>query len=274
MSAAVVGRGAAEVGRVGRAAVVALTAVAALAALGACSGKPRSEEAARPPVAGDAAPCDAAAHAVPPRGATGDLQVRVEWPDVPVAARSSPGRTPCGTPRTPSVAPTTTWGIPDALVVVEGAPRAAAPPTARVTLADCALTPRITAGAALAITGAVDRPARLVLRNRGTLDHLTAGEPVPVQLPIAGHTVLAALAAGAIYSLETDAPDPEVAFIAAVPGQVTDAAGHALVRDLPAGAHAVTAWLPPRAGQPARIGRGTATVTGGELTELTITLAP
>ena len=189
--------------------------------------------------------------------------------------RSSAGRTPCGTPRAPSVAPTTTWGIPDALVVVEGVPStAAAPPTAHVTLADCALTPRIAAGAALAITSAVDRPARLVLRKRGALDHLTAGDPVPVQLPIAGHTVTAALDAGAIYSLETDAPDPEIAFVAAVPGQVTDATGHALVRDLSPGPHAVTAWLPPRAGQPARIGHGTAIVTAGELTELTVALAP
>ncbi len=262
----------------------AVRAVAALAVTfplwGACGGKPRPEEAARPPAVSDAAPADAAAGDATgpgpvPRGATGDLQVRVEWPDVPVAARTSPGRTPCGTPRAPSVAPTTTWGIPDALVVVEGAPRSSGPPaTARVTLASCALTPRIATGAALAITSAVDRPAQLVLRKRGALDHLTAGEPVPVQLPIAGHTVTAALDAGAIYSLETDARDPEVAFIAALPGQVTDATGHALVRDLPAGPHAVTAWLPPRAGQPARIGRGTATVTAGELTELTITLAP
>src|SRR5262245_34352729 len=43
----------------------------------------------------------------------GDAQIRVEWADVPVAARASPGRTPCNTPRAPSVAPTTTWGVPD-----------------------------------------------------------------------------------------------------------------------------------------------------------------
>jgi hypothetical protein len=261
-------------------AVAALAAAAPLWGLAACGGKPRPEEAARPPAVGDAAPADATpgdapAGGPPARGATGDLQVRVEWPDVPVAARSSPGRTPCGTPRAPSVAPTTTWGIPDALVVVEGAPSTAAPPpTARVTLADCALMPRIAVGASLAITSAVDRPARLVLRERGALDHLAPGEPVPVQLPIAGHTVTAALRPGTIASLETDAPDPEVAFVAALPGQVTDATGHATVRDLPPGAHAVTAWLPPRAGQPARTGHGIATVTAGELTELTITLAP
>ena len=263
----------------------ALAVVASLWALGACGGKPRPEEAARPPAAsdataadaaaGDATAGDAAASAPSARGATGDLQVRVEWPGVPVAARSSPGRTPCGTPRAPSVAPTTTWGIPDALVVVEGAPGPAGPPpTARVTLADCALTPRIATGAALAITSAVDRPARLVLRKRGALDHLVPGEPVPVQLPIAGHTATAALDAGAIYSVETDAPDPEVAFLAALPGRVTDATGHAVIRDLSPGPHAVTAWLPPRAGQPARIGHGTATITAGELTELTVALAP
>ncbi|HEX7837233.1 MAG TPA: hypothetical protein VF469_07200, partial [Kofleriaceae bacterium] len=104
---------------------------------------------------------------------------------------------------------------------------------------------------------------------------LAAGDPVPVMLPIAGHTASVALDAGAIYSLETDTAEPELAFVAALPtGRVTDAAGHALVRDLALGTHAVTAWLPPRAGQPARLGRGTATVTAGELAELTVTLGP
>jgi hypothetical protein len=269
----------------------ALALALALASTTACSGKPHTEEAARVPAAGDAAaPADAVAGDAPasdaPRRAvaaagdagaraTGDLQVRVEWPDVPVAARRSPGRTPCGTPRAPSVMPTTTWGIPDALVVVDGAPPPGASPAAQVTLADCALTPRIAAGASLAITSAVDRPARLVLRKRGPLDHLVAGEPLPVLLPIAGHTVTAALDPGAIYSLETDAPEPELGFIAALPdARVTDATGHVLVRDLAPGAHAITAWLPPRAGQPARTGRGTATVNVGELTEVTIRLAP
>ena len=258
----------------------------------ACSGKPRPEDAARAVVARDAtsgpvtsadpAPSTgggaggssgAAPGAGTARGGTGDLQLRVDWPDVPAAARRAPGRTPCNTPRAPSVAPTTTWGIPDALVVVDGA----APPdtVARVTLGDCTLTPRIAVGSSLAITSAVDRPAKLVLRKRGTLDHLVAGDPIAVMLPIAGHTVTAALEPGAIYSLETDAADPEVAFIAALPnGYVTEANGQILVADLAAGPHGVTAWLPPRAGQPARTARGTATVAGGELTPLTITLAP
>lgn len=271
------------VARRARLAFLVIATIATPGTLGACSGKPRTEEPApRASVAGDAAPPggtatrDAAAPgATPARAAPGDLQVRVEWPDVPAAARRSPGRTPCGTPRAPAVAPTTTGGVPDALVVVEGAPRPGAPVAARITLADCALTPRLAAGNSLAITSAAARPARLVLRKRGTLDHLTAGDPVPVMLPIAGHTVTSALDAGAIYSLETEAPDPEIAFIAALPGgRVTDAAGQVVIRDLAPGLHAVAVWLPPRAGQPARIARGAATVASGELTELTIQLAP
>jgi len=254
-----------------------VTRALALLTLAACSGKPRPEEATHAPVHDDAtvlgdagrAGSDAAA-----RPAIGDLQIRVEWPDVPVAARSSPGRTPCHTPRMPSVVPTTTWGVPDALVIVEGA----APRTgdAHVTLENCTLLPRIAAGGTLAITSAVDRSAKLVLRKRGavaSLGTLAAGDPVPVMLPIAGHTVTTALDPGAIYSLETDAADPEVTFIAAVPsGYVTEASGQVIIRDLAIGTHAVTAWLPPRAGQPARTGRGTATVTAGDLVELTVTL--
>jgi len=158
-------------------------------------------------------------------------------------------------------------------VIVEGA----APPVAaaRLTFADCAIAPRMAVGAALAITSAADRPAKLVLRKRGTFDHLVVGEPLPVMLPIAGHTVTASLDAGSLYSVATDTSEPEISFIAAVPdGYVTEANGQVIAQDLAAGSHAVTAWLPPRAGGSARIGRGTATVVVGELAELTVTLAP
>ena len=251
---------------------------AALAvAVCACSGKPHPDEVTPVVVARDAAPgraADGAVGAPGDAGATGDLQLRVEWPRVPVVARSSPGRTPCNTPRAPSVAPTTTWGIPDALVVVEGtAP--AGPTEARVTLADCALTPRLVVGTTLVLTSAVDRPARVILRKRGPLAQLVAGEPIAIALPIAGHTVTVALDAGAIYALETDAPEPEVAFVAAIPGAaVTEATGQVTLHDLAPGAHAVTAWLPPRAGQPARTGHASARITAGDLVELTVPLAP
>jgi hypothetical protein len=251
--------------------------IAAFAALVACSGKPRLE-ATHVPAREDAAIGDANGSPDAPatRPATGDLQIRVEWPDVPVVARSSPGRTPCNTPRTPWVAPTTTWGVPDALVIVAGAAPLLA--GAHVTLADCTLMPRLAVGSTLAITSAVDRPAKLVLRKRGTIANfgqLAAGDPIAVMLPIAGHTVTTALDPGAIYSLETDAADPEITFIVSAPGgYITEASGQVIVRDLAVGSHAVTAWIPPRAGQPARLGRGTAMVSSGELAERTITLAP
>jgi hypothetical protein len=283
---------------------VARAAVVCVVALCACTGKPRAEDAARgvaargdPAAASDGgaasdAPGDAAlgaraagdaggvaaqGDAAGARAATGDLQVRVEWADVPVVARTSPGRTRCNTPRPPSVAPTTTWGIPGALVIVDGAGPAPAANarggSAHIELADCALTPRVAVGDSLAITSAVDRPAKLVLRKRGTIEQLAAGPPVPVMLPIAGHTVVVALDAGAIYSVETDDAEPEAAFVAAIAGAaVTDATGHVMIRDLAAGAHAVTAWIPPRGGQPARVGRGTATVAAGDLEELTVRL--
>jgi len=254
----------------------------------ACSAAPRPEDAARA-ASRDGAPAGSSGviglvgepPAPAPRGSsapsvgpkTGDLQIRVEWPDVLVAARSSPGLTPCRTPRAASVAPTTTWGVPDVLVIIEGG--APPPATAGVTLADCAISPRLAVGASLAITSAVDRPAKLVLRKRGAFDHLAAGAPISVMLPIAGHTATAALDPGNIYSLETSAAEPEVAFIAALPGAyVTEPSGHVIIRELAVGSHAVTAWLPPRGGQPARAGRGTATVSAGELAELTVTLSP
>ena len=259
----------------------------ALLVLAACSGKPRAEDAAHGAVVrGDGGPAvdgaagdgalggGAAADAGGDGGlATGDLQIRIEWPDVPVGARSSPGRTPCNTPRAAAVAPTTTWGVPGVLVVVAGS----APPLGevRVTLADCALSPRLSVAGALVIASAVDHPASVVLRERGPLERQVAGVAVPVLLPISGHAVATALTPGAIYSLETAGLDPELAYVAALPGaQVTEASGQVTVRALAAGSHAVTAWLPPRAGQPARTGHATATVVAGDLAELTITLAP
>ena len=76
----------------------------------ACSGgKTKAiEDARRPPA--DAAPV------VPPAGAhgyrvdttvkTGDVQVRIEWKDVPQALRGPGPATHCGVPRAPAVTPT------------------------------------------------------------------------------------------------------------------------------------------------------------------------
>ena len=88
------------------------------------------------------------------------------------------------------------------------------------------------------------------------------------------------LDAGAVYELATADKDPETAWIvapaarAARAAAVTDDSGWAVLRGLPTGSPAVTAWLPPRSGQPARIARGTVTISAGALAELTLPLVP
>ena len=250
------------------------------------SGKP-VEDAKRPapPTPVPSAGSDAASGSLgsgvaplpPPKTTTGDVSVRVEWPGVGADVRASPGTTPCGTARAPQVLPTTTFGIPDAVVFVDGAPAVGG--EARVRLADCAFAPKVVIGTALIVDSAAARPARVVLSHRaqasdpkGKLEESTP--PRTIQLPIAGHAASASLDAGAIYALATDAKDPELAWIVAATAAVTDASGVALVKDVPAGEHAVRAWLPPRAGRPARYASGKVTVEPGDLAELTLKLEP
>jgi len=245
-------------------------------ALGACSsGKPRTpEDAKRATPPGDAAvvAADAASAPKPP---SGDVQVRVEWTKVPPAARSSPGKTVCGTARAAAVAPTTTWGIPDVVVIVDGAPGSLG--EARVRLADCAPSPRIAIGSALVVDSAADRPAIVALAHRAQVSDLRAEikSAIPartIQLPIAGHAVTAPLTPGAIYELTVARGD--AAWIIAAQASVTDPSGVVLVRDVPPGVHAVRAWLPPRGDQPARHAHGEVTVVAADLAELTLQLAP
>ena len=242
----------------------------------ACSSraaKPAAEEhhAGPPPVPHDATlgPDDAAGK--------GDVQIRVEWHDVPAIARSSPGRTPCGTARAAAVAPTTTWGIPDAFVVLDlaGAPPEAVP---RLVLDKCAVVPRaVVAGKRLELASEADGPAQLALKKRGELRDpaaLVDGTPRTIELPIAGHTVAVDLEPGGLYELAP--PDGDGAWIVAAPQPfvaVTEASGQVVLRDVPTGHYAVTAWLPPRAGQPARTGHAEAAVTAGALAEVTVDLA-
>lgn len=254
--------------------------------LAACSssGKP-VEDAKRPaPPTPPATPADAtpgsaapSAPLPPPKATTGDVSVRVEWPGVPAEVRASPGTTPCGTARAPQVQPTTTFGIPDAVVFVDGAP--AVTGEARVRLADCALVPKVAIGSALVVDSAADRPSIVLLARRAQASDPKAapeekGPARKLQLPIAGHAASTALDAGAIYALATDAKDPELTWIVAATAFVTDSSGVALVKDVPPGEHAVRAWLPPRAGRPARFARGKVTVEAGDLAELTLKLEP
>ena len=258
------------------------------------SGSGSSAAVVRANAAGSAAPVAPVAPVGPYRAepgefSHGDVQVRVEWPDTPTDARASPGRTPCGTARAPAVAPTVTWGIPDAIVMIDvdhGKPRELAGAAidasqARVTLSQCALVPRVAlASSALVIASETDAPAALSLARIGDARPLAAGSAgsagaIPIELPIDGHAVAAQLADGALYELTGSATEP--AWIAVPPQPyyaITEASGQVVLRDVPVGTFAVAALVPARAGQPARAGRATVTVTANALAEVTVALAP
>lgn len=271
--------------RASRRVVLTSARAALLACVCACgSGKPKVADDARSAAAAkDASARDAAKDAAARDGAgdattatTGDVQIRVEWPDVPVDARSSPGVTSCGTPRAAAVAPTTLWGVPDVLVIVDGAPPATG--EVRMRLTDCAFSPRLAVGASLALDTTVDRPVTVRVARHFQTTALRAPTdteaPRTVQLPIAGHTVRLPLAAGDVVELTSDVKDADPAWAIGGAGVITDSSGAAHIKDVPAGPHAVHAWIPPRAGQPARYAEGTITVTPGELTSLTLSFAP
>lgn len=255
---------------------------ASLIALVACSSsKPRTADDAPAhvtPAVADASALDAATPPVDaprppanPDAKTGDLQIRVEWKDVPIPMRASPGKTACHTPRAPVVAPTTTWGIPDVLVVVEGATFPAR--EARLVLADCALAPRIVAASSVVVESATEMPAALTITKRGeisALDKLVAGTPRTLRLPIAGHEVAPPLDASGVYEL---AIAGETAWIvASQSASITEPNGGLLVKDLAPGSYPVTAWLPPRAGGPAKLVTASVQVVAGDLAELTLVL--
>ncbi|MDB4958590.1 MAG: hypothetical protein JWO36_6159 [Myxococcales bacterium] len=212
-------------------------------------------------------------------GPKGDVQITVEWHDVDAASRASTGRTACGTPHAAAVAPTVLWGIPEVMIVLavdHGKPLV--DPEARVVLDHCALVPRVVvAGGTLAIASASETPAKLTLTKQGdvrALDKIAAGAARPIQLPIAGHTVTAALEPGGVYELALDG-DPETSWIIAETtpyASITDPTGRAILRDVPVGTYGVVAWLPARAGQHARIARGEVTITSGALGEVTLDL--
>jgi hypothetical protein len=251
------------------------------AAYAACSGrgatKPRVVEDA-PAVAKPVVP--AGPYKVDATFDKGDVQIRVEWKDVPVEARASAGRTACGTAKQAAVAPTTTWGIPDVVVMIDAnhGKAMSAPEHARIVLEQCALSPRVAiAESPLIVASAMDAPAKLTLARLAPARPLVvpttpAAASTAVQLPIAGHEAALALDTDSISELRSD-DDSAIAIVAPTPYYaITEANGQVVLHDVPVGTFEIAAWLPARAGQPARAARGKVTVTAGALAEVTLTL--
>lgn len=244
-----------------------------LLVLAACSGSKSRPEDARHVV--HEAPRDAAVAIDAPATGDGDVQIRVEWPNTPVVARTSPGRTACGTAKAASVAPSVTWGVPDVFVMLD-LPGKAPSHDARIRLQDCVLSPRVAVtGSALTLESGALEPAKLALHQVGKLpfggDLTDAARTV--YLPIAGHEVVATLEPGALYRVDND---DSAAWIVAADRPflaITEASGQVILRDVPVGTYPVTAWLPPRGDQPAKIAHGNVTVTAGDLAEVTLDLS-
>lgn len=257
-----------------RATVATHVASLGLLAVVACSGKTSPPKAVSEDARGSTAAQSDEAGVVP--GGKGEVRIRVEWKDVPALARMSPGRTPCGTPRPPAVEPTTLWGVPDVFVSLD-AEATKAHTLARVVVEPCALSPRAAVtGASFTLASATETPAKVSLQHAGTLPlrgAIADDKSRVVYLPIAGHEVEVATDDGAI--LRVIAGDDDAWIIASENPFValTDSSGNVLLRDVPAGTHAITAWLPPRSGQPARIARGEVRVTAGELAEVTVDIS-
>lgn len=256
-------------------------------ALGACAGKQtatpkRDAGDAGAAVAGDVVPgADAGANV-----GRGRISVTVVWPTASAEMRTSPGYTPCHTPRPARAQVGTLHGVAGAFVVVaDVAADAAARNTAsvrRLTLRGCAIDPAATTtGAALEVQ-TQDTAHAIVVERTGKpwLEDDVTLAPVELaraRLPVLGHTVRIPLdEPGAIRVIADGAAD-DAAWVLAAPhahAGVTDEVGALGLADVPAGAHTLVAWLPPRAGHPAQRATGAVTVVADEVAEVKLTFSP
>ncbi len=205
---------------------------------------------------------------VDPAAKLGDVQVRVEWKDVPTALRASPGRTTCGTPIAAALSPTTTWGIPEAVVAIETDHGIALPALRpRVVIADCALSPRIAiAGTTLAVASATEQPQTVTVAEGSAAAHT-------LQLPVIGHEVEVTLTPGTEYTVSLGSAATSTIHAATTPYvAITEPTGQVIVRDVPIGTHPVRAWLSRRGALEPRSVTGSVTVTEGGLAQVTLDL--
>jgi hypothetical protein len=255
-----------------------------LAACAACSGgKTKAVEDARHPApiadATVVTPAVAHGYTVDTAAKTGDVQIRVEWKDTPQALRAPGPATRCGTPREPALAPTTTWGVPDVLVIVDAERGKARDPNAapaRLVLAGCAFTPRVAVtGGTVVVASATEEPSSVTFQEiaRPLGGAAVAGTPRTLYLPVIGHEVAAALEPDMVYAIQAGSDDTAAVVSATTPYVgVTEASGNVVVRDVPVGTYPVRAYLPARSGGEARTVAGTVTVTAGALAEVTLDL--
>lgn|GEM_PF-1526982 len=241
----------------------------------------------------DAATVDAAA----PRAATdpsyrvipvdaasgGRLTVTLAWPTASAAMRRSPGRTRCGSARSPRALIGALHGVAGAVITVEVAAGKEAPLAAdvRLTVRDCAIVPRVLLapglGGAVEIQSQDEAPHRVVVTaiDRDAKVAKAGPQLAAAALPAMGHVVGVALASAGTLRLAADGADDDAAYVIAPAHPyvaLTDEVGAAAFERVPPGTYSVRAWLPPSGGQPALATTGAAVVTAGGDATLTLTL--
>ncbi len=215
----------------------------------------------------------------------GAIAVTVTWPDAPAKVRTSPGVTACGQ-RPPRATIGALHGVAGALVWIDGARSGKPPPTddhVRLTVRDCrwqpavAVVARIAAG--LELQAQDDAGHAVTISELGPAWTAAADAPVETRAQLAawGHTVRLPLAtAGVRRVTSARAPDdPAWVLVTDHPyAAVTGEDGGVVLEQVAAGTHEVIAWLPPAAGQPAQLARGTATLVAGDKVELALRFGP
>jgi len=93
-------------------------------------------------------------------------------------------------------------------------------------------------------------------------------------LPWAGSELSVAAAEPGAIAVATDALPDDLAWVVAAPPRsrigITDDTGAVLFTGLPAGAHAVTTWLPPAAGEPGIVVTGSVTIEADRVIRFTL----
>ena len=215
----------------------------------------------------------------------GTIAVTVTWPDAPAAVRRSAGVSACATPRPPRARIGALHGLAGAVVFLDGVTAGKRPPPAapvRLTVRDCAIEPAAAVvprlGATLEVQAQDDLGHTVAIALLGPAWTAAApAEPSSVtraRLPVWGHTVSLPLPVAGVRRVTADGSD-DAAYVVVTDhpyAVVTADDGTAALEQVPAGTHAVVAWLPPAAGQPALLARGTAVVAGGDKVEVTLRL--
>ena len=274
--------------------IVAAMGAAVVAVIGCPGGsgsKSRSGDAGRGSDSRGGEVHDAGARrdAAAPSG--GGVEIRVEWKGAAAAVRTSPGRNACNGARRGRAKVHTLWGVANAVVILgepgaPGAPAKAEP--VMLTIADCELGP--------AVAVAAGAPTSIRIYDADQRQHVVRIEPVvaieqladaPVEaagkdavravLAWAGAEVEVPVVAPGAIGVATMAAPEDVAWVVVAPATgrvgITDETGAVGFEGVPPGTYPVTAWLPPAAGQKAKLVDGTVTIEDGRTAKITIDVA-